>query len=180
MPDFDYGDYVDKPEGDGLAELRRLADELEQAQERVAEAEAALKAAQQTAKHLAEEVLPGKMAEVGLEMFKTPSGFTLEIKEQVFAHIAKARAAAAYRWLEENGHGGMIKRHVLVAFNKDQEEAASKLHANLQLEFSGVTQKLQVNAGTLKAWAKRMLEAGEEVPLDLFGIHTKTVAKPKK
>jgi hypothetical protein len=173
----DYSDYVDAPEGDGLAELRRLADELDNAEGEVKRVERELKIAQARVKELSEEVLPAKMQEVGLESLKTPSGFEVEIKESVFAHIAKERAAKAFAWLDANKHGGMIKRTVIVAFNKDQETLAKNLHLELSDKFPGVTEAMKVEPATLKAWAKKRLEAGDDVPLELFGIHTKRVAK---
>jgi hypothetical protein len=176
----DYTDYVDAPEGDGLAELRRLADELDEAERELRRAEVALKEAQSRVKELSEETVPAKMQEVGLESLKTPAGFTVEIKEDVFAHISKANEAAAFRWLEDNGHGGMIKRHVIVMFNKDQEAIACNLEHELSDKFPGVTQKRQVHAGTLRAWARSRLEEGDDVPVDLFGIHTRRVAKIKR
>ena len=176
----EYVGYREAPEGEGLAELRRLADELEAAQEEVVRLEVLLKNAQEKATELSEITIPEKMAAVGLTELATPSGFRLAIEEAVFAHITKAREDEAYRWLDVNGHGGMIRRELTVAFNREQGDAATALHAELRGKFAGVTQKWAVNAQTLKAWARHMLEDGENVPLETFGIHTKRVAKIKK
>jgi hypothetical protein len=136
-----------------------------------------LKAAQVVETELREKVIPGLMDELGMQAFETQSGFTIRIVENVFANISEERKAAAHAWLDKNGHGGMIRRKVLVEFNREQGEDAKQLATDLHGKYPAVSQEMAVNGNTLKAWAKRMLEDGEDIPLSLFGVHTQKVAK---
>ena len=72
-------------------------------------------------------------------------------------------------WLEDQGHGGLIKRTVSVAFNRDQENEAVKLMDELSSEFSGVSQDHKVESATIRAFIREQLEEGVDFPMDMFG-----------
>jgi predicted transcriptional regulator len=172
----DYTDEMDRST-DKLGELSSLAEELRGAETEVANLEAKLAAAKADVERIAEEEIPELMAEIGMAEFKTASGFTVSIDRKVYAKIPKYRMGEAVQWLDDNGEGGMVRRKVIVDFNRDQEDAAAELAEDLESKYAAVAQDYSVHSSTLKAWAKRKIEAGEELPEDLFGILTKQVAK---
>ena len=163
--------------GGDLATLADLAEKLRVAQQGIAKLEAELKAAQAVEVELRDKAIPDLMDELGMAEFETRSGFKIKIVENVFASISKDRKTRAHAWLDENGHGGMIRRKVLVEFNREQGDDAKKLATDLRGKYPAVAQELSVHGTTLKSWAKRMLTEGEDIPLDLFGIHTQKTAK---
>jgi hypothetical protein len=138
--------------------VETLADRLEQAVEhatrRQREIEFNEKLIKDQKKELAELTditIPAIMAEMGMSSGTTPSGISVELAQIVYANISEARSAEAYSWLEANGHGGMIK----------------------------TVTKTSVHPSTLRAWAREMLENGEDVPLELFGIYQAKTTKIK-
>lgn len=162
-----------------LKKISALACELEDArrQESAAEVELARRAAR--VQDLEENLIPEAMAEAGVDAFTTSDGREISIKDFVHTAITGANKEAAHRWLEENGHGGMIKRVVSVSFNKEQGEEAKELVQRLSGDFPAVKQDQAVHASTLKAWVTRRLEDGDDFPQELFSVYVKKVAKIK-
>lgn len=160
----DYSQYLDSPEGGELAQLMELGNELGLASEEVARADVALKRAKAREYDLAVNTIPELMRKIGVKDFTTTNGKRIELGELLAASISEANREAAHRWLEDHGEGGMIKREITVAFNKDQEAAAKELEAKLRDSYPGVKTKEAVHHSTLKAWVAKRLAKGEEVP----------------
>jgi hypothetical protein len=163
-----------------LKQLSQLADELLGTQERILALEAQLAEAQKRAVHLAEHAIPELMEEFGLADFTTEEGTSIKVADSVHAHLSEANKDDAFDWLDENGFGGLIKRTVFVGFSKEDETRAKALAGTLDSEGYAVKTTRDVHAATLKAWVKRRLEEGEEVPMKLFGVHVRRVAKVEK
>jgi hypothetical protein len=161
-----------------MGTLERLAGELRDATTEVERLETELADAQRTVKAIAEHQIPEVMERLGLEEFKTASGLRIKISKVVCAHVNVDNRETAYAWLEENGHGGMIKRSVIVGFNKGQDADAESLRADLSKKYPAVGVKLDLNAMTLKAWVTRRLEDGDEIP-DAITVEVIKTAKIK-
>ncbi len=159
-----------------LARLSELADNLAFAKKEAARIEAELEAAQRRVRDIEEGSIPELMDILGMERFRTSSGFEIEVVRQVHASIANERKPVAFRWLEEHGHGGMIKRSVVVSFDRDQEEAARRLQEELRRTYPGVKEERNVHPSTLRSWVSHRLEDGEEVP-EAISVHVVKVAK---
>ena len=159
---------------DSWNELERLIGDLKSAKKTAAKKETELKEANDRVALLSEVLIPEIMEEdLHTDHFSSlQHGLIVKLKKLTFAHISEARKEAAHHWLEENGHGGMIKREITVAFNREQEDAANDLRSDLKKKYPGVKTKKAVHAGTLKAWAAKQLEKGANLPMELLGIHT--------
>lgn len=173
----DYLDYV-KPESTGgeLSQLSLLAEAQAAAAAKVADLEAQLESARAELRDYAEHKVPELMDQIGIGEFKTTSGLKIKIQETIRASITKAAAVRAFAWLRENGHAAMIKRTISVALGKGEEEKAAKLHALLDGEFE-LDDAEAVHPSTLSAFVREKLREGEEVPIDLFGVHRQRVSK---
>lgn len=171
-----YSDTGAKSEGE-LAELSRLAESQVRAQQAVTDAEAALVKAQQVLKDIAERQVPELMDKLGLAEFRTTSGATVEIEEQIRASIPAPRKFEAFAWLRANNHAALIKRLVSVDFSKGEDEKAAKLLKQLQADGFSVEDKESVHNSTLVSWVSKKLKAGDEFPLDLFGVFRQRVSK---
>ena len=172
---MDYSDYKQTPTGD-LAAVSKLAEDLREAQTQVEILMEALEVAQKRVTDIAEHQLPELMDAVGLETISTQSGLVVQLKNTVRASIPAARREEAMRWLEDTGHGAMIKREVSVAFGRDQESQAKELVRELGDEYD-VKTDCRVESSTLRAWVAEQLESGHEVPQDLFGVFQQRQAK---
>lgn len=176
----DYLEYL-KPEassGDALVKLAELADRQAVAEAHVADLEAQLETARADVRELAEKLIPDLMDQIGMSDFTTLTGLRIEVGETIRASIPKAHAAKAFAWLKANGHAAMIKRVVSVSFGKGEDEQAEELHQKLAGELSlEVEDNASVHASTLAAFVREKLAKGEDVPLELFGVHRQRVAK---
>lgn len=173
----DYSEHVDPVSDDTLGKLSRLGSELAEAEEKVEQTEEQLGLYKKRVTDLAEVRIPELMDQVGLSHFTTREGLRFKVVDSVHAHISKANHVEAMQWLDDNGHGPLVKRNVIIEFGQEQEESALELAQELQKKYAGVLQKRAVHASTLKAWAREQLEEGKPFPLKLFGIHTRRVAK---
>lgn len=174
--------YYVQPETSGgeLNQLQALAEQQASAEARIAEIEALLNKARETHRDLSERQVPELMDKIGMKEFKTTSGLTIQVEEKIRASIPKAKTALAFAWLKRNDHAGLIKRVVSVAFGRGEDEKAELLTRQLSGADFEVENKASVHTSTLAAFVKEKLEAGEEIPMDLFGVHRQRVSKIKQ
>lgn len=157
-------------EQDGLERLANLADELVELEKAVEAQKERLAAAERRAKFMATKTIPELVVELGMpipvEGLKIPTrhGFSIVVKEEVHGDCSKANMPTLIKWLDANGESGMVKRELSLAFNRDQSEKAIELEKKLRPEYPMVESKETVHKGTLKAWVRRRLEAGENLP----------------
>lgn len=182
---FGYLDYLGPSvdSGDVLARLNKLANDQAKAEAEVAKKEAELTQAKEKLRDIAERQLPELMDSVGYTELKTASGLEVSIDEKIRASIPKAKAPQSIAWLKANGHGALVKRVISVAFGKGEDEDAEKLFKKLDEGDYEVEDNAGVHPSTLASFVKKKLEAGEDIPMDLFGVHRQRVAKigtPKK
>jgi hypothetical protein len=157
-------------EKDGMEQLTDLAEELVDLDLEVRRKEEELAAAKKRANFMAAERIPKLIEEFGYvipaEGLKIPTrrGFSIVVKEEVHGGCSKVNMPALIAWLDANGESGMVKRQLSLAFNREQSDQALELEARLRPEYPMVESKETVNTNTLKAWVRRRLEAGENLP----------------
>lgn len=154
-----------------LERIVKMAELLVKAQADVKEKEDALKSAKFIALQLEREDLPMLMGELGLTEIKLTDGSVVQIKEDVDTRITQANRGAALKWLLDHDYGGIIKTNVAIAFGRGEHDSALEVRDRLEKDYEGVELKEDVHHSTLKAFVKERLEAGEDMPFDLFGIH---------
>lgn len=168
------------PKEKAFARLDELVKKLTKAEQDVVDAEVALKAAQKRLQQLDEFDIPEYMDELELKEFTNRAGIKIEAKSTVYASIGN-RKAKAFAWLIKHKHGGLIKRNVTVAFNTAQAEDAKALFKELDgregLVTAGIKQEMKVEAASLTAFVRKQLKAGNEVPVDIFGIYERRSTK---
>lgn len=167
---------------EGLNELAKLAEEQLRVEQDIEEAEEFLKSLK--AKHfkISEELIPAKMASFGaggLMEFKLANGRKITVKKYYSGSISEENKPLAFSWLEENGHMDIVKQEINVPFGKGNTEIAeivSKFLAEQRIVF---TKDEKVHPMTLKAFIKEQVEAGSDLPLEVFKVYigNKTVIK---
>lgn len=160
-----------------FARLNQLVKDSEQQEALLTRLGAELKIAQEKLRDLTWREIPTLMDEIGLKEFKTLDDVTVAIKEEIEAGISEERRGPAHGWLDDNGHSGLVKRNIVVSFNKDQTEAAQALLKELRPKYAAVTEDTKVHPSTLKAWVREMLEKGVNIPQETFGVFRHRVAK---
>jgi hypothetical protein len=172
-----YAEFREQPSAEQLGSLSNLVALAVEQEAKVAAAEEVLERESLRLKELIERDIPKVMELAGTKMYKTSSGVTVDLKDILTASIPKDKREAAHKWLDEHGHGGLIKRTVFVAFTREQQEEAGKLVKELAEDFTNVGVETKVEPSTLTAFAKEQKEAGSPLPDDVFSIYEAKKAK---
>ena len=165
--------------------IQSLADQvekLEDLQKRLELQEDNLKNTKKQIDHLSGEVIPTMMSEMGLSHLKLMDGSSVDVKPNYSASITIANRDAAFQWLRDNNLGDIIKNEISVSFGRNEDNKAAD-YANLASERGyQPTQKLKVEPMTLKALVRERIEAGKEMPTELFNVFVgnKTTIKRKQ
>jgi len=165
--------------------IQSLADQVEKLNtldQQVQSLEKDLKQKKKDFEYLSGEVIPTMMAEMGLSQLKLMDGSSVDVKPNYSANITIANRDAAFNWLRTNGLGDIIKNEILVSFGRNEDNKAADYAALAQERGFQPTQKLKVEPMTLKALVRERIEAGKELPTELFNVFVgnKTTIKRKQ
>jgi hypothetical protein len=165
--------------------IQTLADQVEKLnslQQRIELQEDNLKNSKKEFEHLSGEVIPTMMAEMGLSHLKLMDGSSVDVKPNYSASITIANRDAAFNWLRENGLGDIIKNEISVSFGRNEDNKAADYAALAEERGFQPTQKLKVEPMTLKALVRERIEAGKEMPTEIFNVFVgnKTTIKRKQ
>ena len=165
--------------------IKTLADQVEKLnslQQRIELQEDNLKSTKKEFDYLSGEVIPTMMAEMGLSHLKLMDGSSVDVKPNYSASISIANREKAFNWLRDNGLGDIIKNEILVSFGRNEDNKAADYAALAEERGFQPTQKLKVEPMTLKALVRERLEAGKEMPTEIFNIFVgnKTTIKRKQ
>ena len=167
---------------DNIQSLADQVEKLEALQKRLELQEDNIKNTKKELDHLSGEVIPTMMSEMGLYHLKLMDGSSVDVKPNYSASISIANREAAFGWLRNNGLGDIIKNEISVSFGRNEDNKAAD-YANLA-ESHGYQpqQKLKVEPMTLKALVRERIEAGKEMPTEIFGVFSenKTTIKRNK
>ena len=170
---------------DKTTNINKLADkikELQAHQQQLEVQEDAIKQKKKDIEHLSGEVIPTMLSEMGLSFLKLQDGSSIEVKTNYSATITQANKEAAFNWLRENGLGDIIKNEISVSFGRNEDNKAADYAELAKGQGLEPQQKLKVEPMTLKALVRERMEAGKEMPTELFNIYVgnKTTIKRKQ
>ena len=165
--------------------IQSLADQVEKLNtldQQVEILEKNLKQKKKDFEYLSGEVIPTMMAEMGLSQLKLMDGSSVDVKPNYSANITIANRDAAFNWLRTNGLGDIIKNEISVSFGRNEDNKAADYAALASERGYQPTQKLKVEPMTLKALVRERIEAGKELPTELFNVFVgnKTTIKRKQ
>lgn len=155
----------------GLDTVAGLARKIKYQQDKVERLDRELKDEKQALLKLTDEDLPSTMADLGLSKFSLDDGSTVEVKPTYGASILVKDRPAAYEWLRENGFDDIIKNVISCQFGRGEDDQASAFHAFASQQGYPTSQNESIHSGTLKAFVKERIEAGEDFPHQLFGAY---------
>ena len=165
--------------------IQSLADQvgnLEELHRSIENQEENLKELKKKLEHVSGEIIPTMMSEMGLSHLKLMDGSSVDVKPNYSASITIANREAAFNWLRNNGLGDIIKNEISVSFGRNEDNKAADYAALAQERGYQPTQKLKVEPMTLKALVRERIEAGKEMPTEIFNIFVgnKTTIKRKQ
>ena len=165
--------------------IQSLADQVQRLEgilRRIELSENNLKDLKKEHQRISGEVIPTMMSEMGLSELKLQDGSHLKVSTTYRATITEANKEAAFNWLRNNGLGDIIKNEISVSFGRNEDNKAADYAALAQERGYQPTQKLKVEPMTLKALVRERIEAGKEMPTEIFGVYSenKTTIKRSK
>ena len=167
---------------DNIQSLADQVERLENLQTQIEKQENTLKQNKKDFEYLSGEVIPTMMAEMGLSHLKLMDGSSVDVKPNYSANITIANKDAAFQWLRDNNLGDIIKNEISVSFGRNEDNKAADYAVLAEGQGYQPTQKLKVEPMTLKALVRERIEAGKELPTELFNVFVgnKTTIKRKR
>ena len=167
---------------DNIQSLADQVQRLESLQGRLELQEENIKNTKKELEHVSGEIIPTMMSEMGLSHLKLMDGSSVDVKPHYSATITIANKEAAFKWLRNNGLGDIIKNEISVSFGRNEDNKAADYAVLAQERGFQPTQKLKVEPMTLKALVRERIEAGKEMPTELFNVFigNKTTIKRKQ
>ena len=165
--------------------IQSLADQVQRLEgliSRIETSENNLKDLKKEYQRISGEVIPTMMSEMGLAELKLQDGSHLKVSTSYRATITEANKEEAFNWLRTNGLADIIKNEVVVSFGRGEDNKAASYADLARGQGLQPTQKLKVEPMTLKALVRERLEAGKEMPTEIFSVFVgnKTTIKRKK
>ena len=165
--------------------IQSLADQvekLESLQTRLELQEDNIKSTKKEIERLSGDIIPTMMSEMGLAELKLQDGSHLKVSTSYRATITEANKEAAFNWLRDNGLGDIIKNEISVSFGRGEDNKAAHYAELAKGQGLDPTQKLKVEPMTLKALVRERIEAGKEMPTEIFNVFVgnKTTIKRKQ
>ena len=170
-------DTLDTSKLDGVSRLANDAANLEQ---EISDAERLLKQKKDDLRKITDEQLPEILEEMGLQKFTLTDGSEISVSPLYAASIPVDRREDAYQWLRDHGFGDLVKNNVTVSFGVGDDDAAKEFTTLCDLQGYAPIQIEKVEPSTLRGWRRERVEAGDPVPLDLFGAYIAQRAKIKR
>lgn len=162
---------VRTPDVGATARLAALVTELVAEEDRVAELEKRIADANARVRLLSEKLIPDLMDEAQIGLYEPPDKSVRLSVESALNVTPKAEdRPRVIAWLEENGHGALVKTIVSVAMERGQRDAAVALVGELRSRALLAKEDTKVEPATLKKFVKDEIAAGREIPTTLFGV----------
>ena len=170
---------------DRTENIKSLADEvkrLKSLEDQIKSDEESLKEKKKKLELISGEVVPTLLSEMGLSSLKLADGSAVDVKPYYAANISALNRDAAYGWLRSNGLGDIIKNEITVSFGRNEDNKAADYAALAEERGFHPTQKLKVEPMTLKALVRERIEAGKDMPTEIFNVFigNKTTIKRNK
>jgi len=160
---------IDQSKFKSVAELLREQLKLE---ELIESMEETVKINKENLRRLSGEIIPEKMAELGMTATEMYDGSKVQVVEDIYVSIPKdpEKSKACYEWLDDNGLGDIIKNQVGMSFGKGEGDKAKALESQIK-EMGLIPEvKVSVHPSTLKATIKKWHEEGKSVPDNTFSL----------
>ena len=165
--------------------IQSLADQVERLEgvtSEIEDTESRIKLLKKKRDHISGDIIPTMMSEMGLAELKLHDGSHLKVSTTYRATITEANKETAFNWLRNNGLGDIIKNEISVFFGRNEDNKAADYADLAKGQGFQPTQKMKVEPMTLKALVRERIEAGKEMPTEIFGVFSenKTTIKRNK
>lgn len=133
-------------------------------EDRIEKGEALLKQLKAELEEVSTRKIPNKLTDLGLSSLTTADGRKVNVKP---FYSCKIISPEAYNWLDENGHGGIIKTDLVRSFMRTEREQAIEY----QKEHPEFTLKESIHHQTLTAFCKEFYsDPTQQLPAEYFSV----------
>ena|SRR5579872_4155086 len=183
--------YMKPLSSDGqLIELRQHGQVLLELDRTIQRTEERLAELKRQKLELEQRTLPDMMDAAGVDRVGlADSAMDMVVKPYYKAVLPEERSEEAGDWLDQNGHGDLMRTVLSVEFGPGEHEHATNVETLIRSYFRGrndiqrePVKKRTVHWKTLTSFVKEQLTRGEVLPLDILGATVGRVAKitPRK
>lgn len=135
-----------------IIDLRSKYEELDRLESRAAEKKREIQ-------DLEQNQAPTLMGDLKMSSFELDDGTKVKRKSDFAISVKEENRDAAYSWLKDHGHEGIVKVEVSVQFGKGEFRAAQAFAERIQpFTNNSVSVTEGVHHTTLKAWARELKE----------------------
>lgn len=117
------------------------------------------------------------MAELKMKDFTLTNGWKINVERFYSTTLTGEKKEAAFAWLRKTKHDDIIKNEIVTSFGRGEDQKAVDVAKLLEQAGTAFVQKQSVHPQTLKAFVKGEIEAGRELPMDLFSVYIGNRAK---
>jgi len=149
------------------AAVNRLLDQ----QQLIVDMEIKLKEAKRLERSINQDEIPSLMSNLGFESITLSDGKKVAVKDSVQIAIPALMKPDAYKWMDTNGHGDLIKIGLTAKFARGERDMADEAFQALLDVGASPNETVSVHPGTLKAWAREELDHGHSLPQQYFKVH---------
>ena len=141
--------------------LSNLCNDLLTLEAKIGNTEEELRRYKEQSRELSEQVIPDKLAELGVSDLKLSDGSRISAEPFYSARITAQNLQTAHEWLRENGHGDIIKNTLTITFGQGEDVLAKELVDQLAKQGYMPETKEAVHPSTLRAFVKERIESGD-------------------
>jgi len=167
------------PNVDALPAATALFTKVEAYDQEIDELEDVLNNLKEKRRLIIEQELPDLMFDANLTSFTTADGWEVKAEQITVGGIPKENEAKALAWLRKNGHGGIIKSQINMAFGKGEDKIKERVEKGLVKLGHEFQTKEGVHPGTFRAWLREQREKGKKLPTTYFNVFDKRQVKYK-
>jgi hypothetical protein len=154
-----------------LESLAKFAQEMKDVEKEIADLEAKLGERKGRHDKISGAIIPEMMEKLGMEEFKLKDGSKVSVKVDIKCGLTEERKPAGFAWLRDNDFGGIIKTALSLSFGKNEEADAQRAVEVLAEAGFHANVGDSVHPATLKSFVKERIKAGDNIPLDTFGVY---------
>jgi hypothetical protein len=160
---------VEMPSEEKLSRLSKLCRDQLIVMSDIEELEKQLTVKKEALKQISEYDIPDLFDELGIDEFRLKSGVRVTIAPY---YSGKVDSPEAYEWLDDNGHGDIIKGQLSIPYPRGFDQSKLVRITQIAKDIGLVPDNEEsVHHSTMKAWVKDMVKKGEEFPRELFNVH---------
>ena len=176
----DHESGINKLSDNSLESIANLCIQQTQIENEIEKLEENLSFKKDKLKKISYELIPEALAERNLSELKLSDGSAVTVKKVYGASITKGKEGEALQWLRENGFEDLIKNDVTVSFGRGEDNKAGDFRGLAEAQGFMPSQRMAVHPSTLRAFYRERVEAGQDLPPDIFNTFSGQQTKIKR